>query len=325
MIYIKKILKNFIIFLSLISINTYGINLTDEDYNKIENTFISYALSKGENVIKIDIFDYRKLTDEEKINILDLKDKNSDKGINELFDDILNNDWSNNNMIYNQGVNSVFLYPKKLKPNSFRSNLCNYIILISDMTSCLKNFIGVKDNLNYIMNNNGIYLDDNYIADFLYIHELSHLIPAQRVLPEYDKTNVWVDNKLIHFGEMYSDLFSIIFLNNYLGYDDKKIEDVITLRNFKLFSSEDLLHYSVPYINYLQNDTEWKNLKSFEEIDDFIRNLYINVSNEKTISKKEHKDVYYEYENFCKNFSFIGLESRNAFDLLKKHCFNAIN
>ena len=314
----KKFKKIILAITVVLSFNLNASNLNSEHYEKIENTFINYAISKGENVTKIDVDDFRRVTDEEKQKILIQKEKNPK--LNELFDIILEGNWSNNNMIYNSGDETALLYPNRLKPLNYQKDACNYINLITDINNCLATYIAVKENLANVMNNNKIYLSDTYLSDFLYIHELSHLIPSQRNVPEFDTTNLWIDDVVIHYGEMYSDLFAVIFLNNYLGYDEKDIQDIIKLRDFKLHSKPDLIHYSVPYINLMLENEEWKELKSFDDIDEYIKNIYVNYNNNNIVSKKRFKNIYYNYYNFCEGFNYRMVASGNIVDFMKIYC-----
>lgn len=305
----------------LISFNSFSIELDNSDYNKIEKTFIGYAESNGDDIIVIDVFDFNDINENERISINSEYKKNPDLYI--LFEKILNGKWSNNTMIYNLGNKTVLLYPKKLKPINFYNSECGYISIVSDLNSCLTTYIDVKKNLSNVMNDNGIFIDNSYMSDFLYIHELSHLVPQQRIVPNFNIENVWIDDLTKHFGEIYSDLFSIIFLSNYLKYEKYNINDVVTLRNLKLHSSPDLIHYSVPYIDKMKNLDNWSELRSFEDIDLYIREIYSTVNNEQVISKKQYKDVFTSYVSFCRNIKLQNVKSTNVIKYIYDFCLKS--
>ena len=307
--------------LMIVAVSSFFANsseLSDNDYNKIENTFINYEKSKNNEVTVFDIDNYNQLT-EENINYLNIL-KQKKPIYADLIETILNQENENNDIVINQGNQSAFLYPNLLKPNQFRENECAYMVLITDLKECLRTYIGVKNNLKELVINNNIILNDDYIADFIYIHELAHLLSGQRVIPKYNRTNLWVDNKYVHFGEMYSDLFSVIFLNNHLGYKEQEIDNVLQIRDFKLEANSDLVHYSNPYIKELLKTENWKDLKSFDDIDKAIREIYVKVTNENTISNKNLSNPESKYYNFCKNFNFDGLKTKNVLKFMESHC-----
>ena len=313
----KRIVQCFLFTIALTAPATHAI--TQSNYKTVEETFFNHSEANNHKIINVNVSDFRKLSEKEKEQVK--KIKNNNPNVNTVLNTILKNEWSNNDLIYHFGIGgSMFLYPEKLKPQNFKDAECSYLLLFTDLSDCLRTYIGVKQNLTNVMKHNKIFIKEEYLADFLYIHELSHLLPQQQNIPEHNVTNVWVDSHINHYREIYSDLFAVIFLHNHLKYPIQDIKNVVLLREFKLHSNDDLLHYSIPYIEDLINDDNWKNAKSFEEIDIIIRDNYKRVSDNNIISKKSLTDIKIKNLEFCKNVKLSLVESQNIIDLLKDYC-----
>lgn len=303
----------------LFSLNSFSA-IDKEHHKTIENTFIKYSESKGNNITKINVNNFLNVSDEEKVELTKLEGK--EDYLDELIKKIKNNNWNNDKIVFHYENNYVFLYANDLKPENFQKNICTGMALMSTLNECLNNYPIVKVNLETVLKDNGLFLDHNYIADFLYIHELSHLLPESDNVPDFDVTNVYIDEINIHYKEIYADLFAVIFLNNYLGYKLEDIQNIITLRNMKLHSTPDLIHYSVPYIENLIQRDDWNNISSFEDISKVISKVYSDVNNTTVISKKKFMNIYYQYFNFCKDFNPKKAQSKNILNITAKFCLN---
>lgn len=317
-----NIKKKLLCVIGAVSISLNGFSSIQEEHLKrIEDTFINHSESKGYNVIKINVDNYLNVTDKEKEELTSLEGKAD--YLDELISDIKENKWNNDHFVFSYQNNYVFLYANDLKPSNFQKNICGGMALMSTLNECLNNYPMVKVNLETVLKDNAMYLNSNYIADFLYIHELAHLMPESNKIPEFDVANVYLDELDIHYKEIYSDLFAVIFLNNYLKYDLNEIQNIITLRNMKLQSNLDLIHYSVPYIEALIQRNDWKESNSFEDISNIISDVYATVNNNNIISKKRYKNIFYQYVNFCNDFNPRKAQSKNIINIFSEFCENA--
>lgn len=263
------------------------------NYNEIKKTFIDYS-SQYKKIIDLDINNIEKPDKESLINI--------DKELKEY--NLVN--WflkqNNNRMVTNINKDtSLFSYSNDLYPNKMMDNHFVMMLFFFTYNDALK--ISKKDliNLNKLIYSVNIGINEKYIADFMFVHELTHLIKYQNKLPNgINFNNIWVDNYYYHYQEMHSDLFSVIYLHNFLNYSLDEINNILNFRRFNLFYNDDFYHYSNPFIKkLLKEKTTWVNLKDFDEINDYISNIYISVSKEQEIGKYLFNDDKIYTKNIC--------------------------
>lgn len=318
----KNNLKKIFLFISIIGSQfSYSQILNHDNYSKIQDTFVDYAISKGDDLVKINVKDYDNKTKDE------IEYLNSLKGINDIQDYMVNNILEGKITNSFAAINfpnadkNFWVYPQGFLPDDLDKNYCSMLFPFGEISKCLQTPDFVKLNLKKILENNGIVFDYEYLNNFYFIHELVHLIPSQRKTPDnVDVFKVWIDDLNMHYREVYSDLFAIIFLSNYLGYNQDKIINITRLRDFNLNSNDDLIHFSSPYIRTLINDNKWKELKSFEDIDLYIKKIFKETIDQTTISKKNYRYVHEKNFDWCNHLDFMGATSQDVIGILVKHC-----
>ena len=285
-----------LIVLSLFSINTYSY-----DYNKIKKDFIDYS-RQYKTVIDLNINNINYPDNISKLNIREAF--NDDKKTIKSFSSL-----NNNNMVINLTSNKViFSYPKELYPDSLMMKKLVPFLFFFNFNDCS---IVKKEDIDSFNTFTKPFIKElnlKYIADIMFIHELAHLISFQYKIPkDVNVFNIWVDNYYEHFQEIHSDLFSIIYANNYLNYSIRDINSFLLFRKANLFLNDDLYHYSNPFINYMiKNEEDWNKLKDFNKINDYIANIYVKISNTEIIGfpllKKEKKSIQIICKNIIKNY-----------------------
>lgn len=314
--------KIILLFTLFFSVCVNASNLSDENYQKIENLFLNYAEDNGDKIQTFDVNNYLKLTESEKKQIENINTTTTEPAIKNLTGFMLNGEAHNRAFIINYIDNvTAWVMAKGLKGNNFKNNECSYLYFLSASEDCLDTALVIKQNVKEVLLAHGIKLNESYFSDFFYLHELSHLIPQQRKVPEdIDVTKIWVENTPLHYREIYSDLFAVMYLNNVLKYNEEDIYNVIAYRDFNLNGNSDLVHYSVPYIQALVKDPEWKNAKTFESMDRIIQKIYKQVNDEMIISKKEFKDVHRRNFEWCNELDFSKFRIREALHIVVHHC-----
>ena len=296
--------------------------LKEEQYEKIKETFVSEARDRGADITLLTIRDYAKITEDEK-NILEKRRSLYDDSPSEVIRFVVDNGSNLNNLALLEANDNktTWVMPINMQPNGFLENKCSYIQMIGSNEDCLSLNSKLKENVKDFLMYHDIKINEEYMSDFYFIHELAHLLPSQKRFPNgTDITKIWVDDQLSHYSEIYSDLFAIIFLNNYLGYDVKSIVNVINFRNFNLTANNDLKHYSPPYIEELMKTKDWLKAKSFEDIDSFIQSVFLKVNKTKIISKKEYKMIHHNNFVWCNNIDISLFKSREELEMIIYHC-----
>ncbi len=296
--------------------------LSDSQYEKIKETFVSQSIEQGGDITVLTARDYTKITEEERLT-LEKRMNLMDDSPAEVARFVLEENYNLNNLALleaNDGK-TTWVMPVDMQPNGFLKNNCAYIQMIGSNEDCLSLYPQLKENIKDYLSYHDIKINEEYMADFYFIHELSHLLPTQKTLPKgTDITRIWVDDQLSHYAEIHSDLFAIIFLTNYLGHDVKSIINIVNFRNFNLTANNDLNHYSPPYIEELLKTRNWLDMKSFKEIDDYIKSVFLKVNKEKIISKKEYKIIHHKNFVWCNNIDISLFKSREELEMIIYHC-----
>lgn len=309
-----------LLLLTISSVSTSKILSVDE-YNNIKDVFFQNA---EKDFIGLKIKNYKNISDEEAITLEKITLENKNDEFVALSNAILNGQNLNNYAVIEYEDDKVaWVMPTAFEPKGFLENNCAYWTLIANY-NCLSTAGFVKNDLKNFLIKFKLPINEEYFANFIYIHELSHLIKKQKIMPDnIDVTKIWTDDVELHYREVYSDLFAIIFLHNYLKYPENEIDNILLFRNFNLHSKNDLNHYSPPYIHaMLNNNYEWKTLKSFDDIDVLIRSIFKDVNDNSIVSKKEYHNIYDVTFKWCNNLKFGTLKTKNTLDLIISHCKN---
>lgn len=318
-----KIIKKIgIVSLSLLSFVAQAEMFSEEQYKTIESSFIEYAKENGDDVYPFYVDNYLDIKKEEMASFLKVKESNPPNEILDLIKAVSEGNANNSRQVINySGNKTAWVMANNLKGNRFFENNCSYLKLISTDEDCLATPPVIKENIKQVLNYNDIYLNEEYFSDFFFIHELSHLIPQQRTFPEnIDVTRIWVDNYKMQYREVYSDLFAVIYLHNILGYHKEELNNVVLFRNFNLNANDDLMHYSVPYIEAMLKNDEWETLTTFESIDNYIIKLYQKVNKDIVISKKNYRHIRLQNFEWCNNLNFSPFRVREVLDTVVYHC-----
>lgn len=314
----KKIIKQ-IIALSFFVFSSSSYSLTDASYKKIKEIFLEQAKKDGEIVV-FDIQNHKDITKSEKKEIEKIKLLDNSSSVIAKY--ILDGKGNNHNSVIrgSDGVTS-WVFAKGLEPISFVENKCSYLFYVSTNQDCLNTPLPIKENIEEFLNFHNIYIDKEYFSNFFFIHELAHLIPEQTILPDnIDITRIWIDDVVKQYQEVYSDIFSTIFLHNFLNYPVSKYKEIVSFRDFNLNANDDLKHYSVPYLEKMIKKNDWKELKDFDKIDAYIQNLYREINKEIIISKKRNTFIYKKNFSWCNNLDFTSIKTKEALDIVVYHC-----
>lgn len=305
----------------LLSFNVNSKLLEKEDYKKIKETFVSEAKEQGGDVTVLSIQDYAKITEKEKNDLNSLKEE-TEGSPTAIIEYALNGYNFNNLALLEANDNkTTWVMPLGMEPNGFYENNCTYLQMIGNNEDCLSMYPQLKENIKDFLNYHDIKINEEYMSDFYFIHELTHLLPNQKELPAgVDVTRIWVDDINTHYAEMYSDLFAAIFLNNFLGYSSESLANIVQFRDFNLTANDDLRHYSTPYIEEMLKSKDWLSLKSFEEINKYIEKIYLKVNREKIISKKEYKMVHHKNFVWCNEMDISLFKSKEELEMIIYHC-----
>lgn len=317
-----KVLKKILTLgLLLTSVVSQAEMFSEEEYQKIEDSFIDYARKNGDDVYPFYIENYSAITDEERL-YLEKESEKSPEEIQHLISFILKGEANNLHYVINFHNNiTAWVMSDQLKGQKFIDNECTYLKLISTNEDCITIQPLIRTNIKEVLTYNNIVVNEEYFADFFYVHELSHLIPQQRTLPnDIDVTRIWVDDVNAHYREIYSDLFAAIYLHNIVGYNLKEMNNIVTFRNFNLNANDDLTHYSVPYLKEMLKNEKWKTLSSFESINDLIEEVYVKVNKDIVVSKKRFKHIQAQNFQWCNNVNFSPFKIRETLDKVVYHC-----
>lgn len=317
---LKKI--RYLIPLILLSSIVNAEMLSEKQYENIKSTFVAQAKIQGADVTILNVKNYTSLTEQE---IKELKERRElrDDSPAEVARFILENKANMNPLalLHANDDKTTWVLPRDMEPLGFLKNDCTYVQMIGSNEDCLSLHPQLKKDLKNFMNYHDIKINEEYMSDFYFIHELTHLLPNQRILPEgTDETRIWVNEPLVHYSEIYSDLFAIVFLNNFLKYDIKSITNVVNFRNFNLTANDDLRHYSPPYIEELLKRKDWLDMKSFDEIDKLIQSIFLKVNQEHIISKKEYKLIHHENFVWCNDIDISLFKSKDELNMVIYHC-----
>lgn len=315
----KNIIYPILLSLFLLSFQSQAELLSEEQYQQIKKVFFEKDKEKRELVV-FDLNNHKNISEDERVEIS--KISKYDNSASVIANYILKGEGKNHfSVLHGSDGVSSWLYPKGLEPRSFIENECSYLFYVSTNNDCLNTPMPIKKNITEFLKKHNVKIDEEYFADFIFIHELSHLLPSQKKLPEgVDVTRIWVDKTIEQYREVYSDLFSILFLHNQMKYPEYKINEVIQFRKFNLNANDDLRHYSIPYIEKMKQFEEWTEVKTFEEMDSLIKKIYLEVNEETIISIKSYPVVHARNFYWCDNLDFSSVQTKEALDILVYHC-----
>tara|TARA_Y100000588_G_scaffold321228_1_gene352299 strand:+ start:3860 stop:4819 length:960 start_codon:yes stop_codon:yes gene_type:complete len=291
----------------------------DFDNDKVKNDFLSRY--DNENLFIFNVFNYKKLKEEEVKSVNKIYEANKNNSIGALSQKILNNNINNHYSVINYSDRkNAWIYPIGLEYDNFYNGNCSYLFFLSNEEDCLNTKDNIKNEIKRELKLNGIEINEDYFSKFYFVHELSHLIPKQKQLPNgIDKTRIWTRNVNLHYREIYSDLFSVIYLNNFYNEDIKNIDTVVAFRNFNLNANNDLVHFSTPYLKELLKRDDFNNLNTFEEINKYIEDLYLYINKTQIISKKNNLEIKQKNIEWCNNKQ-LTTNYKKVFTIIENHC-----
>jgi len=309
--------KKTLIWITLItSMSAYS---NDFDNDKVKNDFLSRY--DNENLFVFNIFNYKKLKTEEIKSVNKINEINKNNSIGVLSQKILNDNIDNHYSVINYSDRkNAWIYPIGLEYDNFYNGNCSYLFFLSNEEDCLNTKDKIKNEIKRELKLNGIEINEDYFSKFYFVHELSHLIPKQKELPNgIDKTRIWTRNINLHYREIYSDLFSVIYLNNFYNEDIKNIDTIIAFRNFNLNANNDLVHFSTPYLKELLKRDDFNNLNTFDDIHKYIEELYLYINKTQIISKKNNLDIKQKNIEWCNNKQST-TNYKKVFTIIENHC-----
>jgi hypothetical protein len=300
-------------------ITSMSVYSNDFDNDKVKNDFLSRY--NNENLIVFNVFNYKKLKEEEIKSINKINEINKNNSIGVLSQKILNNNINNHYSVINYSDRkNAWIYPIGLEYNNFYHGNCSYLFFLSNEEDCLNTKDIIKSEIKRELKLNGVNINEDYFSKFYFIHELSHLIPEQKQLPNgVDKTRIWTRNVNLHYREIHSDLFSVIYLNNFYNEDIKNIETIIAFRNFNLNANNDLVHFSTPYLKELLKRNDLNDLNTFEDIHKYIEDLYLYINKIQIISKKNNLKIKQQNVEWCNNKQST-TSHKKVFTIVENHC-----
>ena len=307
------------IFLGVILIISMSALSNDFDNDKVKNDFFSRY--NNENLVIFEVFNYKKIEKEEIASINKINEMNGNNSIGRLSQKIINNKIDNHYSVinYNDRKNA-WIYPTGLEYDNFYNGNCSYLFFLSNEEDCLNTKDVIKNEIKRELKLNGIKINEEYFSKFYFIHELSHLIPEQKKLPNgVDKTRIWTRNVDLHYREIYSDLFSVIYLNNFYNEDIENIKTIIAFRNFNLNANNDLIHFSTPYLKELLKRNDFNILNTFEDIHKYIEDLYLYINENQIISKKNNLGIKQKNIEWC-NRKQSKTNYKKVFTIIENHC-----
>lgn len=291
----------------------------DFDNDKVKNDFLSRY--DNENLVVFNVFNYKDLKEEEIKSVKKINEVNKNNSIGALSQKILNNNIDNHYSVINYSDRkNAWIYPTGLEYDNFYNGNCSYLFFLSNEEDCLNTKDSIKSEIKRELKLNGINIDEDYFSKFYFVHELSHLIPKQKKLPNgIDKTRIWTRNVNLHYREIYSDLFSVIYLNNFYNEDIKNIKTIIAFRSFNLNANNDLIHFSTPYLKELLKRNDFNNLNTFEDIHKYIEDLYLYINKTQIISKKNNLEIKQKNIEWCNNKQST-TSYKKVFTIIENHC-----
>lgn len=186
------------------------------------------------------------------------------------------------------GINNYWFNIIMIPKDLFENKECVGTVLVFAPNAC--SIIPERWNElinDYLSQDIGVQINSDFVWSFIATHEIAHSLPYQLNLKIFmDRENEFnVDPKKYknidsYYKEVYSDLYaSIKMMQN--GYSKDNLKTINYMRTIALFLDDDINHYTPPYIELLLNEPSinYLNLKSLDEINNYINNLFIKGFN----------------------------------------------